>query len=348
MVLMKRAYAAVALLLGAAVPQQLHAQAVRVDAANVRRELTTLAHDSMQGRRVWTPGAARAARYIAGMMTTLRLTPGGDNDTFIQRIPGRINPQNGRGGAVASFAAHDSLPAAERTTDANVIGILRGSDPVLRDEWIVVAAHYDHLGIRPSPTGGDSIANGADDDASGVVAMLEIARALRANPPKRSIAFVAFTGEESGGIGTRWYMSHPAAPLDKTVAQFQIEMIGRPDSLVGGPGKAWLTGYERSTMGDILAKAGVPVVVDPRPTQNFFSRSDNYAFAMQGIPAHTFSSFDPERNKDYHKVSDDVDKVDFAHMTSMIEWAIAGVRVLADGPKPTWLPGMQPTPRTPR
>jgi len=354
---MKRALSALTLLLGAcaAPAQTLSGSAgtsagsagVRVNAADVRTELTALAHDSMQGRRVWTPGAARAARYVSGMMSSLRLTPGGDNGTFIQRIPGRINPQNGRGGGVASFAAYDSLPPSERTTDANVIGMVRGSDATLRDEYIVVAAHYDHIGIRPA-VNGDSIANGADDDASGVVAMLEIARALRANPARRTVVFVAFTGEEAGGVGTRWYMSHPAVPLEKTVAQFQIEMIGRPDSLVGGPGKAWLTGYEMSTMGPILAAAGVPVVLDPRPSQRFFSRSDNYAFAMKGIPAHTFSSFDPERNKDYHQVSDDVDKVDFAHMTSMIEWAVKGVRVLADGPKPEWNPGMKPTPATPR
>src|SRR5690606_4337632 len=115
---------------------------------------------------------------------------------------------------------------------------------------------------------GDSIYNGADDDASGVVAMLETARQLAADPPARSVIFVAFTGEENGMTGTRWYIRNAPRPLERTVADIQIEMIGRPDSLAGGAGKGWLTGYERSTMGPMLSAAGIAVVADPRPAMN--------------------------------------------------------------------------------
>jgi Zn-dependent M28 family amino/carboxypeptidase len=125
--------------------------------------------------------------------------------------------------------------------DANVIGVIRGANPRLRDEAIVVGAPHAHVGIG-APVAGDSIYNGADDDASGTVAVLEIARALMAGPaPKRTVVFVAFTGEELGLLGTRYYIAHPTVPMDRTVAQFQIEMIGRPDSLAGGRGRAWTT-----------------------------------------------------------------------------------------------------------
>ncbi|HUF50889.1 MAG TPA: M20/M25/M40 family metallo-hydrolase [Longimicrobiales bacterium] len=310
--------------------------------ARVRSQLTALAHDSMLGRRTGTIGAQRAARYIAGVMREIGLTPGGDAG-YMQRIPMRLSvTAQGtlRATALRSFAAYDSLPAADRVLDANVVGLIPGADPVLRNEAVIVGAHYDHIGIRPA-VNGDSIANGADDDASGVIAVLEIARALRQGPaPRRTVIFVAFTGEESGGVGSAWYMAQPAVPLERTVAQFQIEMIARPDSLVGGSGRAWLTGYELSTMGPLLAAAGVPVVRDPRPDQNFFRRSDNYRFAQRGIPAHTFSSFN--LHADYHRVSDEVDRVDFTHMTSLIEAATRAVRVLADGPRPEWNPGMRP------
>src|SRR6185503_713734 len=141
-------------------------------------------------------------------------------------------------------------------------------------------------GVHPRPRR-DSVFNGADDDASGVIAVIEIARRLAAGPrPKRTIIFMATTGEEGGLLGTRWYMEHPVVPNSALVANLEIEMIGRPDSLSGGKGRAWLTGFERSTMGEILAANGVPIGPDKRPEQSFFARSDNIAFAQMGIPAH--------------------------------------------------------------
>ncbi len=312
-----------------------------VDEARVRTLLTAIAHDSMQGRRAGTESAARTARFIAEQMQGIGLTPAGDS-AFHQWVHAARVERNGRRRmmAVPDAAALDTVPAADRVLDANVIGMISGADPALRDEAVVVGAHFDHIGIVDA-VDGDSIANGADDDASGVVAVLEIARALRAGPtPKRTVIFVAFAGEESGGIGSRKYLADPVVPLERTVAQFQIEMIGRPDSLAGGPGRTWLTGYERSTMGAMLADAGIAIIQDPRPDQRFFMRSDNYAFARAGIPAHTLSSYD--LHTDYHRVSDEVERIDFAHMTAVIGEAIWAVRILADGPRPEWLPGMRP------
>ena len=117
-------------------------------------------------------------------------------------------------------------------------------------------------------------------------------------------------------------------------------MIGRPDPLAGGHGRAWLTGYQRSTMGELLSQSGVPIVPDPRPQYDFFLRSDNIVFARLGIPAHTLSSYN--MHTDYHTPDDEVEAIDFEHMTLVIEAAIEAVRVLADGPAPEWNPGGRP------
>ena len=310
-----------------------------VDIEDVRRGLTALAHDSMEGRMTGSPGAARAARFIAAEFQAVGLRPAGDSAGWFQRVP-LARVEGRRGFTLITDAANDTFPAARRVNDVNVAGMLPGSDPAVRDEVIVVGAHFDHVGIRQHASG-DSIFNGADDDASGVIAMIEIARVLSAGPaPRRSVLFVAFTGEEVGLLGTHHYLANPIVPLERTVAQFQIEMIGRPDSAAGGAGRAWLTGYERSTMGDMLAESGVPIVPDPRPDQGFFFRSDNIAFAYLGIPAHTLSSFGLHR--DYHQPSDDVSRVDFQHMTDVIHAAARAVSSLANGPRPEWHPGGRP------
>ncbi len=316
--------------------------------ADVERMLSALADDSMQGRRTASSGELRAARYIVSEMQAVGLTPAGDSG-YVQRVP--LVATAGRQGSERfvlqqSWAGLDTVSPDRRRVGHNVIGILPGHDAAVADEFILVDAHLDHLGIG-RPVNGDSIYNGADDDASGVVAVLGIARALAAGPPpRRTIIFAAMTGEEMGLLGTRWYISHPARPLDQTVGNLEIEMIGRPDSLAGGPGRAWLTGDERSTMGDSLAAEGIPIVPDPRPDQHFFERSDNIAFARLGIPAHTLSSFN--LHQDYHRPSDEVEKVDFAHMTSVILAATDAVRILANGPRPAWHEGGRPSAPSPR
>lgn len=313
---------------------------------DVRALLTTLASDEFEGRSTGTRGASRAAHFVASKFEAFRLSAAG-NDGYFQRIPMHraLGPDGRRGlQLLPGWKNYERTPEDARVIGTNVVGMIRGADPVLRDEAVLVTAHLDHVGIGSPNAEGDSIYNGADDDASGVVALIEIARALSQGPsPRRTVVFLAATGEEVGLLGTRWYIQNPAVPLRRTVANLAIEMIGRPDSLAGGPGFAWLTGYERSTMGELLGRAGVPVVPDPRPEQDFFARSDNIAFAYLGVPAHTLSSYN--MHLDYHTPDDEVDRIDFEHMVRVIDGAILAVRTLADGPAPVWNPGGRPVPR---
>jgi len=319
--------------------------ATGVTDSDVRRILGALADDSMEGRGTATPGSARAAKFIAAELARYGVQPAGDSG-FFQRVPVAFTSRNGtrRLTLLSTLASRDSVPAADRANAVNVVGVIAGSDPALRDQVVLIDAHYDHLGIQRGQAG-DSIYNGADDDASGVVAVMEIARALAAGPaPKRTVVVAATTGEEVGLLGTRWYLQHPARPLDALVANLEIEMIGRHDSLAGGPGRGWLTGFERSTMGDLFTKAGLPIVADKRPDQQFFMRSDNIAFAERGIVAHTLSSYN--MHNDYHEPSDDVAHIDFAHVTRLVDVAVRAARLLADTPtKLEWKPGGRPESR---
>lgn len=330
----------------------------RFDAATIQRSMNILAADSMEGRRTGSVGGARASKWIAEQFKAAGLTPAGDSGGYLQHIPLQAAaarpipgapagpPAQPRPVPVASWAAWDSLAPADRLRSANVVGVLTGSDPSLRNEFVLVTAHYDHIGFGRA-VDGDSINNGADDDASGVIAVIEMAKALRNGPrPKRSIVFMAITGEEVGGLGTRWYIAHPARPLDQTVVDLNVEMIAHADSLAGGFGKAWLTGYERSTMGDLLADNGIPLVPDPRPTQRFFERSDNAAFARIGIPAHSLSSYNLV--SPYHHPKDEPGIINAPHMTQVITATARALRLLSDGMRPAWHPGGRPEQRTGR
>jgi hypothetical protein len=255
--------------------------------------LSILAADSLEGRRTGTPGAHLAAAFLAEELERYGVEPLGE-DGYFQPVPLARVEVDGRPRLVlpSEDVAFDTLPAETiLENEANVVGLISGSDPTVAQEYVVIGAHYDHVGVG-GLVDGDSIYNGADDDGTGTVAILEIARSLVEGPaPRRSVVVLLSTAEEQGLLGTWWYIRHPLVPLEQTVADFQIEMIGRPDSLAGGSGRGWLTGYERTTMGDQLAEASSPIVPDPRPEMRFFFRSDNLPFAVQGIPAHTLSSY---------------------------------------------------------
>jgi hypothetical protein len=337
-------------------------------AADARRIVSALAADSMEGRGTGTAGARRAARYIATEMQRIQLRPLGDSG-FFQRVPitrdtvmlhewrqvpdpkdttkriavldstGPLHPRV-RLRLREKLSDLDTVPAARRRADVNVLGVIRGADPARAHEHIVVSAHLDALGVGRS-VNGDSIYNGADDDASGVAAVLEVARHLADGPPPaRTVVFAVTTGEEDGLLGINWYLAHPPIPIAETVATLVIELIGRPDPLAGGAGKAWLTGFERSTMGDALAAKGIPIIADPRPREEFFWRADNFAFAQRGIVAHTLSSF--SLHADYHRPSDEIGAVDFEHMSAVINEVTRAVLLLANGPAPQWKPGGKP------
>ncbi len=222
----------------------------------------------------------------------------------------------------------------------NVVGRIPGSDPQLSREAILLSAHLDHVG-EGKPVNGDSIYNGADDDASGVAAVLELARALSAGEkPRRTVLFAFFGSEESGGLGSRYFREHSPVPLAQVVANLQFEMIGRPDAKVP-PRTLWFTGHERSDLGPELAAHGARLVADPHPDQDFFQRSDNYVLAKEGVVAHTVSSYG--LHAQYHQPDDEIEFIDFAHMTDAIASMIAPVRWLANSDfKPAWKPGMKP------
>ena len=240
-------------------------------------------------------------------------------------------------GAKAEFAG--PAEKAEAGATWNAIGVLRGSDP--SGETIILSAHLDHIGVNESLTG-DKIFNGADDDASGCVAVLELARVLAAGrKPRRTIYFVAFGSEERGGTGSRYFIANSPVPLEKIVANLNFEMLGRPDAKVAA-GTLWLTGFERSTLGPELARQGAALVADPHPDQNFFQRSDNYTLALRGVIAHTVSSYG--LHTDYHRPSDDISKVDFPFMTRSINSMVKPIQWLSNAKfRPAWLPGQAPT-----
>jgi Zn-dependent M28 family amino/carboxypeptidase len=224
----------------------------------------------------------------------------------------------------------------------NVIGVLRGSDPTLKDSFVLVTAHYDHLGVRPQQTEGDNIYNGANDDGSGTVGVIELAEALSKmkNRPKRSVVFMTFYGEERGLVGSRYYGAHPLFPIEKTVAHVNLEQIGRTDDTEGARiSGASMTGFDFSEVGAIFAAAGKAVGVEvtkhPINSDAFFSRSDNQALANLGIPAHTLCT--AYTYPDYHRATDHWDKVDYPNMAKVLKMIALGTLMIADTPQePRW------------
>lgn len=286
---------------------------------DIHAELGFLASDAMQGRGSGTIYERIAAEYIGSQFRQFGLEPGGDTDSAGNK----------------SFVQHVQLETRETW---NVIGVLKGTQP---GEVIMLSAHLDHLGVRESLTG-DKIFNGADDDASGCVAVLELARVLAAGKrPRRTIYFVCFGSEERGGNGSRYFIENSPVPLPQIVADLTFEMLGRPDAKVPA-GTLWLTGFERSTLGPELARQGAALVADPHPEQSFFLRSDNYPLALRGVIAHTVSSFG--LHTDYHRPSDEISKIDFPFMTRSLNSLVKPVQWLANSTfRPAWLPGQAPT-----
>jgi Zn-dependent M28 family amino/carboxypeptidase len=291
----------------------------------IRAELGFLASDVLQGRGSGTRDELIAGTYLASELMSMGLKPGGDNGSFIQNVSGDFKFFRGE---------------TRHWDTRNVIAFLPGRDPKLKDEVILLTAHLDHLGVG-KPVNGDEIYNGADDDASGCVAVLQFARALAAGKaPKRTVYFVFFGSEETGGQGDQYFLEHPPVPLKDIVANLEFEMIGRPDSAIK-PDELWLTGYERSNLGPELARHGAKLVADPHPDQHFFQRSDNFALAKQGVIAHTVSSFG--LHKDYHQPSDDLAHIDFNHMEQAISSMIKPLEWLVNSDfRPEWVEGKKP------
>jgi Zn-dependent M28 family amino/carboxypeptidase len=265
----------------------------------IRADVTYLADDKLEGRLTVANGYFIAAAYVADRFAKLGLQPGGDVEKWFQLVPIRL--PDGK---------------VERTFRApNVIGIVPGSDPVLKNEYIVVSAHLDHVGMGRLP--GDKIFNGAMDNASGVATMLEAARAFMTSgkPPRRSIMFVALAAEEQGLLGSAFLAKNPLVGKGRLVANVNLDM----PILLYDFQDVIAFGAERSTLGPIVeaaaAKMGVTLSPDPQPQENFFVRSDHYSFVKAGVPAVMLDTGFKNGGekatreflaKHYHQVSDDI------------------------------------------
>jgi Zn-dependent M28 family amino/carboxypeptidase len=216
------------------------------------------------------------------------------------------------------------------TRYANVVGILPGKSR--KNEYVIFSAHYDHLGIAKQPLNGDSIYNGANDDAAGTTAVIMLAKHFKEiNNNERTLVFAAFTAEEIGGFGSQ-YFSKQLKP-EQVVAMFNIEMIGTESKW--GKKSAYITGYEKTNMGEILQNNLKGSVFtfhpDPYSEQSLFYRSDNATLARLGVPAHTISTSKMDSEPNYHKLSDEVSTLDLNNMTEIIKAIAVSSKTIVSG-----------------
>ena len=350
-------------------------QPAQFSTERLRIHVTHLASDELEGRRTGTPGAERAGQYIAKEFKRLGLRPG------VQTAQG-ANGNKAKSDYLQHFSfayrgkdnVHGAAPVQPTRepvtlTGANVIGILEGSDPVLKNEAIVIGAHYDHLGRGGSGSlaqreGG--IHHGADDNASGVAGIIELARTFTAQRPKprRTIVFIAFSGEEEGLLGSDYYVNHPVVPIANTIAMINLDMIGRLKNrnlIIGGVGTAqeWRSMIETANLwqgmtvtaaGSTTQGNGLPVVVaaNGRPivtndsSKSFvltlnddgFGPSDHASFYKKQIPVLFFWT---GTHEDYHKPSDTADKINYDGETMVLGMIGRIVRALdANDKRPTY------------
>jgi hypothetical protein len=349
-----------------------------ISAADLRTRLYLISDDSLRGRLAGSAGDSVATAYIAAEFARVGLAPGGEGGGYFQIVHFRV-----RGGG------EPTVPAR------NVIGVLRGSDSVLRNEYVVISAHNDHVGVarhavdhdslRVSnfaaamrkrgasssaasawaihtldslralrPPRRDSIYNGADDDGSGTVSLLEIAEAMAAAPqkPRRSIIFISHTAEEEGLYGSAWFTDHPTVPIDSLVTELDMDMVGRgspADVEHGGPAYLELIGTRRlsTELGDVAERVDATEPLPfkfnyafdaPGDKEEYYCRADHYSYARYGIPSINFSRGD---HPDYHQVTDEPQYIDYDAMARVATFVhdlaltIANLdhRVVVDKPK---------------
>ena len=301
-----------------------------ITASDMRARIGFLASDALRGRDTPSPGLEAAAAYLASEFARLGLQPAGDPGSYIQRYP--LQPRRRR--ATSEAAPAQGAPPLV----PNVVALLPGSDPALRDTYVIFSAHMDHVGVRRPDATGDSIYNGADDDASGTAALVEMAEAFAALPnrPARSVVFLAVSGEEKGLLGSAYYADHPTIPLEGIVANVNMDMISRnsPDTIVA-------IGQEYSTLGPLVLRVAaahpdvrLTVIRDPWPQERLFFRSDHYNFVRKEIPALFFFS---GLHEDYHRASDEVEKIDADKAARVARLAFyTAYRIASDPEPPRW------------
>lgn len=300
---------------------------------------------------------AQPARLLGGLSPVVEVFL---SRTLLEQAVGQAVSATGLDSALTAATLELELAAPVRELDRaegrNAVAVYPGADPALAHSYVVISAHIDHLGVG-EPVDGDSIYNGADDDASGVAALLEVAEAFAAlpSPTRRSIIFLAVSGEERGLLGSRWFLEHAPVPVDSFIADINIDMVGRnsPDSIAA-------VGLEYSTLGRILREAaeglpdvGLVVTGDLWPEEQFFFRSDHFQFAVRGIPAvFLFAG----THADYHRPSDEVERIDADKAARAARLAFyAALRVANAAEAPVWtrqgeeaLSALRTTPRPSR
>ncbi|MGB3777845.1 MAG: M28 family peptidase [Tunicatimonas sp.] len=279
-----------------------------------------------------------------------RLTVDADLDTASQKLPVLwLNDPKGErltrfeGGKTKSATLSVAKKEEADVPVKNVVAMVEGTDPQLKNEYVVLSAHYDHIGVAASPNPQDSIFNGARDNALGTTALLSAAEYLAAHPPKRSVLFVALTAEEKGLLGSAWYVAHPLVPLKQTVFNLNTDGAGYNDTT-----KVTAIGLERTTAEQSITEAskafGLEAIQDPVPEQNLYDRSDNVSFAQKGIPAVNFApgttAFDAEIMKNYHQVSDEAETLNFNYAEKYAEaFTLTAERIANLPEKPFWKAG---------
>lgn len=284
-----------------------------------------LANDLLEGRGTPSRGLDLAAEYIAAQFQLAGLLTPQDHLAAV----GKTVPENVKG--YFQVSEFENRRTKLKGEVKNVIAVLPGTDPKWKDTYVLVTAHYDHLGFREGE--GDQLFNGANDDASGVVGVLETARALSHVKHKRSIVFMCFWGEEAGLQGSRFYAQNPVFALKSTTVNVNLEQIGRTDDSEGPRIAEFnLTGFDYTDLATYMEKGakefGVKVTMHPKLSGPYFNASDNAAFANVGVPANTVST--AYSFPDYHAVGDHWDKLDYSNMTLIVRSVCAGVQLLAN------------------
>lgn len=286
-----------------------------IQKSEVTRIETELSSDAMEGRALFTPGIEKASVFIEGEFKRIGLTYYKELQSYRQ----------------------DFLIKDKKAN--NVIGIIPGKSKP--NEYVIFSGHYDHLGMKES--GDDKVFNGANDDASGITAVITLAEFFKKkNDNARTLIFVAFTGEETGGYGSAFFSNSINA--DEVVAMFNIEMIGTDSKW--GKNSAYITGFERSDFGTILQKNLVGsrfnFYQDPYPQEQLFYRSDNARLAALGVPAHTISTSKMDVEPNYHKLSDEISTLDMDNMTEIIKSiAISSQTIISGIDTPSRVPKMK-------
>jgi hypothetical protein len=287
-----------------------------ITAADLATRVGIIADDSMMGRWTPSPGLLKTAGYLASELDRLGLQPGGtdDRDECADR---------GIGDDQCPFAQWFFAQPEDTLRTLNVIARLAGSDPTLRNEYLVIGAHFDHVGIR-TPVAGDSIYNGADDNGSGTASVLELAEAFADldTPPARSVLFVLFSGEERGLLGSRYYVGSQEAPIGDVVSMINLDMVGRnwPDT-VAAVYQLDSDIFERADrVADAHPELNMHLLTDPWPGENLVNRSDQAPFIPYGVPVLFLTS---GLHEDYHRATDEADRLDYektARLARLIFW----------------------------